>query len=99
MSSDLGQSSVKLMRAAAACACTRGLLWSFIVSSRVEITWGGEGGGVNRVSWHRHGVVLRDQCGCDHYDNVFVAQLVFKNNLGWWKGKNKVLLQIKTNIY
>lgn len=46
-----------------------------------------------------HGVALRDQCGCDHYDNVFVAQLVFKNNLGWWKGKNKVLLQIKTNIY
>lgn len=39
MSSDLGQSSVKLMRAAAACACTRGLLWSIIVGSRVEITW------------------------------------------------------------
>lgn len=38
MSSDLGQSSVKLMRAAAACACTRGLLWSIIVGSRVEIT-------------------------------------------------------------
>lgn len=37
-SRDLGQSSVKLIRAAAACACTRGLLWSFIVSSRVEIT-------------------------------------------------------------
>lgn len=26
------------MRAAAACACTRGLLWSIIVGSRVEIT-------------------------------------------------------------
>ena len=38
-SRDLGQSSVKLIRAAAACACTRGLLWSFIVLSRVEITW------------------------------------------------------------
>lgn len=81
MSSDLGQSSVKLMRAAAACACTRGLLWSFIVSSRVEITWGGGLIGCHGISMASC-CVLRDQCVCDHNDNVFVAQLVLKSNLG-----------------
>lgn len=38
ISSDLGQSSVKLMRAAAAWACTRWLPWSSMVCSRAAIT-------------------------------------------------------------
>lgn len=66
ISSDLGQSSVKLMRAAAACACTRGLLWSFMVWSKAEITW--KGGGCRVRVWYTRNLWL-------HLQNVILYHI------------------------